>query len=556
LQRFLIQSTSSNSLATICSLASGGERVEFRSRHEFPLDEERYEPIAASVAAFHNVLDSNNRGYVGVIGSPGSGKSSLLTHSLRSRTERVIRYYAYVPDAQDPLRSRGEAENFLHDLVRAIEQAGFSTGRSLSRFEPEQLRIRLHEQFELLHRDWRTTGRKTIIAVDGLDHIARELQPQRSLLRDLPLPEQIPEGVLIVLGSQTDQLDDLVGTIKYEIAQVGRRIEMKPLTREAVHRIATHANLLVALDGGQVDRVYSLSAGHPLALGLLLNALHGATEVQALTALLDDAVPYEGDIERQYYSYWTQVETDDELVHLLGRVARLRRVINLEWVGSWAGVPLMTRFRRKFAHFFRKETATHWYFFHNSFRLFVVKRTQEAVPGTPDPGRDQRFHRELADSCESSSDHYWKWEEIYHRVAAGQHDVVLARATPAFFRSQLFAFRHIDAIASDIRLALRSAAAREDVVALTRLNLAAAEMEQRRFHLNDLPLADLLLSIGDTDIAIEHVRDGNALRVSQTAALRLSLRLARRNLQTEARTLFELAEPLGKLCTGCYATTA
>ena len=90
----------------------------------------------------------------------------------------------------------------------------------------------------------------------------------------------------------------------------------------------------------------------------------------------------------------------------------------------------MNRFRRRFAQFFRKETATRWYFYHNSFRLFLVKRTQEAVPGMPDPARNEKFHRELADRCESSSDRYWKWEEVYHRVAAGQHDVVIERATP------------------------------------------------------------------------------------------------------------------------------
>lgn len=520
------------------------ERVEFRSQHEFPVDEQRYEPIAPSVAAFHAALDSTDRGYLGLIGSPGSGKSSLLTHSLRSRTERVIRYFAYVPDAQDPLRSRGEATNFLHDLVLAIEQAGFRTGESLSRFDREQLRARLHAQLELLHKNWRTSGRKTIIAVDGLDHIARELQPQRSLLRDLPLPEQVPDGVLIVLGSQTDQLDDLSGTIRGEIASAGRRIEMRPLTRDAVHSIVGRAPLPVRLGDQQVDRVWRLSEGHPLALGLLLNALHGAADVQGLAALLDEAVPYDGDIERQYYSHWTQVEPDDELAHLVGLIARLRRVIDLEWIESWASAPLINRFRRRFAQFFRKETATRWYFYHNSFRLFLVKRTQEAVPGMPDPARNEKFHRELADRCESSSDRYWKWEEVYHRVAAGQHDVVIERATPAFFRGQVFAFRPIEAITSDIRLALRSVAAREDVVALARLNFAAAEMNQRNFHLEDVPLADLLISIGEPDIAIEHLRDGNALRVNQNAALGLSLRLFGRSLLAEARTLFDLAEPL------------
>ena len=54
-----------------------------------------------------------------------------------------------------------------------------------------------------------SNGAKTIILIDGLDHIEREIRPDRSLLSDLPLPEQVPQGVVIVFGSQTDQLKQL-----------------------------------------------------------------------------------------------------------------------------------------------------------------------------------------------------------------------------------------------------------------------------------------------------------------------------------------------------------
>ena len=80
----------------------------------------------------------------------GSGKSTLLKQCLRTRPERVIRYYAYVPDAQDPLQVRGEATNFLHDLVLALEQSGFRVGASLSSFDRAQLLHRFHEQLRLL----------------------------------------------------------------------------------------------------------------------------------------------------------------------------------------------------------------------------------------------------------------------------------------------------------------------------------------------------------------------------------------------------------------------
>jgi hypothetical protein len=522
------------------------DRVEFRSRHEFPVDESFYEPIAETLDEFGRALGSLESGYLGVLGSPGSGKSTLLTQCLRTRPERIIRYYAYVPDAQDPLQVRGEAINFLHDLVHALEQSGFRVGASLSRFDRAQLLHRFHEQLRLLHEDWRATGRKTIILIDGLDHIERELRPDRSLLLDLPVPEQVPQGVLIVLGSQTDQLTQLPDQVQYVIRQRDRRIEVRPLSRSGVYRVLERALPGVILTNEQRDRIYQLSNGHPLALKLLINQLRSAEGEDSPVAVLDHAEAYTGDIESQYHSYWRQVEQDDDLTHVLGLAARLRRVVDLNWIENWAGISVVSRFRRKLAHYFRIEAPDRWYFFHNSFRLFVIKQTLQNAPGKIDPAREQAFQRELADRC-AESNGYLACEELYHRVAAEQHDVVLQRATPAWFRQQLFAFRPIDAIETDIRLALRSVAALQDPVALARLNFVAAEMSQRNQTLDQMPLVELLLSTGKYDIAVEHVRDGNRLRMTQSAALRLSKKFLAHSLAGEAERLFDLSEPVDLL---------
>jgi len=110
-------------------------------------------------------------------------------------------------------------------------------GESPSYFDRDHLLSRFHRQLNLLSEDWKTTGRKTFILIDGLDHVARELKPQHSFLGDLPFPEQIPEGIVIILGSQTDQIEDLPDKVQYEIQQSTRRIEMLTLNREAVFRI-------------------------------------------------------------------------------------------------------------------------------------------------------------------------------------------------------------------------------------------------------------------------------------------------------------------------------
>jgi hypothetical protein len=55
------------------------------------------------------------------------------------------------------------------------------------------------------------------------------------------------------------------------------------------------------------------------------------------------------------------------------------------------------------------------------------------------------------------------------------------------------------------------------------------------------------LSTNKQDIAVEHVRDGNRLRVTQSLALRLSKKFLAHGLDDEAARLFELAEPVDLL---------
>jgi AAA domain len=528
-------------------------RLEYRNRHEFPVDEALYQPIEATVHQLHAALDSLPGGYIAVLGTPGSGKSTLLTQTLRGRPEHVIRYYAYVPDAQDPILLRGESENFLHDVTLALERTGCRVGASPSAFDRAQLLQRFYQQLQHLHEDWQATGRKTVILIDGLDHIAREQHPQHSFLHDLPLPNQVPEGVYIVLGSQTDQLAELPDRVQHNIRQPGRRIQMQSLPREAVLRVVERLNFSVSISPEQMERIFALSEGHPLALAYLVKRLQGLADPKAIDTVLDTTQPYEGDIVEQYHSYWRQIEAQDqELAHLFGLLARLRRVIDLEWVETWAGRAVVERLRRSAYYYFKPEDHHRWYFFHNSFRLFLIQHSAESSPGVPDSSRDRAFHRELAGICAQALEtSYWSWEELYHRIAAEEHEVVLQKAHPEWFRNQFLAFRPLDAVQTDIRLALRSAKVCQDPVALSRLILAGAEMALRAFHLErTASIIPLLLSLDEKQIAVEYIRDGNRLRISSKAALRISLDLKNMGLDEEAKRVFELAEPLDLLAAG------
>ncbi len=433
-------------------------------------------------------------------------------------------------------------------MVVALENVGFQTGKAIGHVNDQQLHKQFQQQLDLLHEDYRSRGHKTIILIDGLDHIAREQRPQRSLLQVLPFPEQIRDGVYVVLGSQTDQLVDLPDQVQYAIEQPARRIEMQPLSRAAVARIVERANVSVRLSTEQREQLYVLSGGHPLALTYLLGRLDSLQPDQEAQEVLDRTERYAGNIEAQYYSYWRQVAGDAEVIHMLGLLARWRGMIDLRWFRSWADRRALDLLVRNFGHFFRREDPSRWYFFHNSFRLFLLAQTSATIPGVDDDLEGAELHRELADRCaEAPATSPQAWEEIYHRVMASQHALVLERATPDWFRSQTLAGRPFKAVGTDVQIALRSVSAQRDAVALTRLAFAALDAHDRSSYLEASSLVPFMLALAEPERAVGHVRDGNQLRVSPKEALSLCGPILEAGLREEARRIFDLAEPLDLL---------
>lgn len=169
-------------------------RLDLRFRHDFPVDERVYQPINGTVAEIEAALGAFVGGYLALVGTPGSGKSTTLTQMLRYRPgHRVIRYYAFVRG--DTAQGRGEAEAFLSDMTLAIGRSGvdapgFTTTLPETRAELAEL---FGRQLAALHEEWRTNGTRTLILIDGLDHIEREQRPEHCLIDVLPSPNQVPE---------------------------------------------------------------------------------------------------------------------------------------------------------------------------------------------------------------------------------------------------------------------------------------------------------------------------------------------------------------------------
>lgn len=518
-------------------------RVRFRNPHVFPVPA----VYAANEAARSQVqarLDGLPGGYVALVGPAGSGKSTLLA-SLTWPNRRLVRYYAFVPDSSDPLSGRGEAESFFHDVSLALEGMGIRRpgyGNDLA-----AQRAVLHDQLRAAGERWRSAGEVTVIIVDGIDHVPREQNPSRSLLDELPPPAALPDGLFIVLGTQTT--DILPSLIREALAHDSRTVELPPLTPAEVLRIADAAGPGSWLLPGQRDDLVAASEGHPLALSYLLQDLGALESTEhdpelrrlAVDRLLSDASAYGGEVTARYRGYLQAAGEDRELLDVLAAVARLRTPIDVEWLKTWVPISVLEPFVARTATFFRRE-GTVWRFIHNSFRRFLIEETAR-VAGRFDAERDRALHVSLADICGRSEERWslYRDEELAHRYLAGDYARVIALASPTILREKLFGLRPIAVVRDQARVALRAAADTGDAAGFVRMLLFHNELFQRELIVSPETLAEAM--VGLEAPAIEHVVAAGRLRVPVKAALTVAARLARQGL-------FEAAGEIRRVCGG------
>lgn len=486
-------------------------------------------------------LHAADQGYVSLIGPPGSGKSTLLQVALATEANvRLVRYLAYVPGAAQGV-GRGEADNFLTDVGTQLRNSGLVGLRlrddSLHE-RREQFGVLVRQAGERFDRD----GIRTIIVVDGLDHVPREERPTNSLLGELPLPAAIPNGVVFVLGTQRLDLANLKPAVREQAEKSERQVFMGPLGREEVARMAVALGLPAEIP--RLD-LRNLTHGHPLATRYLIQALLHA-DGAGRKHLLSGGMPFDGDIETVYTAAWREIASDVDAMDVLGFIARAEAPMDLRLLATMVKESAIERALIVARHLLRSSSQG-WSVFHNSFRLFVIAQPRTRL-GSVDAEYSQRVYRDLAQLAKNappeSAQH---WLELRYRARAGDGADVLALAMPSRFRQQLADGRSIAEIHADISLALLAVRGTHDATAFVRLLLCRDEVGRRATALeyaNQLPVA--MLAVGDIDAALSFVQYFPRQGYEVVDAL-----LARGDFE-RAKELFESLEPLSQLHTSKF----
>lgn len=506
-----------------------------RHSHKFPIGAHVQRNLTTENLLLET-LSRSRRGYVSLLGPPGSGKSTLIQVALASTIERiVIRYFAFVPGEGHGL-GRAEAEDFLSHLISELRKSGLQALRVYDA-DHRQMQEHLQHLIKGAGARFKERGVATVVIVDGLDHIPREEKPERSLLNEMPLPAILPDGVIFVLGSQHLNLDGLPRQVAEEAGRPDRSVSMEPLPKEAIFRFADESGLDATIDR---NRIYKLSAGHPLAARYLIEALKAAVTGTARNEILDEKFEYGGDIGRVYDSAWRDIEGDSEVRRILAYLARVEGTIDPELLSNLVNRQAAERAYKAIGHLLTVQGGR-WRVFHNSFRLYVLGKEERPL-GKKDDGLNARLYIDLAQLAANSPDSQ-RWLELRYRSRAGQAVEVTKLATPQLFRAQLSEGRSARDIQADIRLAFQAIATTQDTEQLIKLLLSRHEVGMRaeamRYSSN---LVDTYLTFGDLDTARALIDEG----ITTDKAFDILDAFTEAGRIDDARRLFDELEPLAE----------
>ena len=514
-------------------------RYETHFKHSFFVDEEHYQPITDTIQKLESVINNTAKGYIAVIGNAGSGKSTLLTKWLKDRKEKVLRYYAYInKEMNGEYGYRGEAEIFLKDLLIQIREHQYSSVENLpSETLPELQKQLSHELEKFKHEE-----RKVFIIVDGLDHIEREQNVNKSLIDILPTPDQIPDNVYFILGSRTTQnLANLPQRIKIGLEDEGRTIVINPLSLSQIQRLLESHK--IHLNNNQLANLNRNTLGHPLFLRYTIEELQNVS-MDSYDSLISGK-NFKGDIYEEYKIFWNKNKLEDNFIDILGILSRFRYSyvdINLlpKFVNSradWNKVEQLSE------HFFLKKNNI-WQFFHNSFKEFLKEETaKHYVTNEYDESIDSGFHLKIYEVITNSNADY-KWNVLFHLFYGKNYDKLLFIATQEFFREQWFGFRNHRYIYDDIKLASKASYILNSPKKLFSYILAHSEITQR---INNLYLSDYYQTfhqLNKIDIANSFIFDNTELLVSNSKALEYGLEIYKKGNHELAFELLKKAEPV------------
>ncbi len=516
----------------------------------FPAPEIPYARNSESAIQVKKLLDSVSGGYVAITGPAGIGKSTLVQDVL-SEYPFFVPYFAYLPDGVGNPRDRGESLTFFQDVVTRLDR--FFEGRhSLGVSDVPQGREALRVHMQRAHDLFAKEGLKTILLIDGLDHVHRETGLHHPLLFELPHPDEVPTGFVIILSSQPQAL--LPNAIERHIsgavsAQSQHRMEMDGLSRREAHTIIGRIHKELSSD--ERDSLWEASSGNPLILTYLLRFMDADPHISTASAI--EAIGgYKGDIDRYYHSALSVPLSDSDTRNLLALMSRAAPTLPIKWLQTWPERSTLEKLHGTVLAPFVRVESGNLYFIHNSLISFLKNETRSNLPGA-DLEQDERdYHQLLAKRCgwAPCSDPVGR-AKVFHLLRCERYRDLLHLLSPSWLREGIEAFVPHSEMRPILLQGISAAWNEKDYGEVLRLVLHDFEFDQRTSRLEASDLSRDFLALEKPILALSQIRSAGRILIEDKHALESSADFWRyaiehddHNLERVSRNIYLQTKPL------------
>lgn len=157
-------------------------------------------------------LRETNKKVVFISGNPGAGKTSIISHLQAEFNLFFLRYHTFRPISPEQhfYNTDGDLctpENLWGTL---LEQLRYHFRGKLAQYQiplnnhfctTEEMRAQVYRLLKILGREALDREEKIFVCIDGIDHAARAKNVV-SFLDSLYLPEEIPDGICVIIVGQ------------------------------------------------------------------------------------------------------------------------------------------------------------------------------------------------------------------------------------------------------------------------------------------------------------------------------------------------------------------
>ncbi len=159
---------------------------------------------------------TTDKNVVFISGEPGSGKTSIISYLQSNTNLFLLRYHTFRPISPEQHFYNADpglctSENLWGTLLTQLRikfkgrlsECGVPVSNKL--ITVEMMRNHVLRLLKIVSEESKNENKKVYICIDGIDHAARS-NSSVSFLDSLPLPNEIPEGVCLVIVGQPPAL--------------------------------------------------------------------------------------------------------------------------------------------------------------------------------------------------------------------------------------------------------------------------------------------------------------------------------------------------------------